>query len=371
MKTIQLYGLFVILIGALSVSACTNQLSDTSDDQLVEELENQLVTTATQSPRAFQKGVVHTFDPTLGEFPEGVAMDREGNLYVGLAPLGKILRIKRDGSTETVATLGSQLLGLTVDAKGIIYAAVNAPFTPDNGVWRIDPKNPTQPKLLPGTENIFFPNSLTFDRRGNLYVTSTTGPPLGDGTFGKGSIWRIPPGGKAEPWLAGELLTGLITNLIPQPLPLGANGIVHRKRTLYVANTSKKHVVRIPIDSKGDPGEPEMIASFAEDPGSPDLGKAAGAIDGITVDSNGSLYLLLIAEHRVVRISPDGSLMTTVATTDNSLHSPASAVFGTTGGDQTALFLTNFALPTFPNQPTNATGPAVVKVDVGIPGMPQ
>ncbi|MGK7369621.1 MAG: SMP-30/gluconolactonase/LRE family protein, partial [Candidatus Halalkalibacterium sp. M3_1C_030] len=252
MKTIQLYGLFVILIGALYVSACTDHVSDANDATKLVESEYNQATSSKANSRTFPEDVVISFDPDAGEFPEGAAMDKKGNLYVGLAPLGKILRISRDGSTETVATLGSQLLGLAVDANGIIYAAVNAPLSPDNGVWRVDPKDPMQPELLPGTENIFFPNSLTFDRRGNLYVTSTTGPPLGGGTFGKGSIWRIPPGGQAELWLADELLTGLITNLIPQPLPLGANGIVHRNRTLYVANTSKKHVVRIPIDSKGD-----------------------------------------------------------------------------------------------------------------------
>lgn len=61
------------------------------------------------------------------------------------------------------------LLGLAVDARGNMYGAVVSKAA--QGVWRFDRRSGMAERLQ-GTAKIGFPNSLAFDRCGNLYVTS-------------------------------------------------------------------------------------------------------------------------------------------------------------------------------------------------------
>lgn len=60
------------------------------------------------------------------------------------------------------------------------YAAFNDFGGPWNGVVKVAPY-PREFYRIPGTENMLFPTALTFDNRGNLYVSSTL----------SGSIWMI------------------------------------------------------------------------------------------------------------------------------------------------------------------------------------
>ena len=57
-----------------------------------------------------------TFDPKLGEVPEGIAIDARGNLYVSLTPLGQLRRIAPSGEQKVILELG--MPGLTGDRAG-------------------------------------------------------------------------------------------------------------------------------------------------------------------------------------------------------------------------------------------------------------
>ena len=71
---------------------------------------------------------------------------------------------------------------------------------------------------LPGTEAIVFPNGVTLDQRGNIYVTDMI----------LGAVWRVPAGGgPAEPWFQSPLLLG--SGIFEFGFPLGANGIAFRQ----------------------------------------------------------------------------------------------------------------------------------------------
>jgi hypothetical protein len=61
---------------------------------------------------------------------------------------------------------------------------------------------------------------------------------------------------------------------------------------------------------------------------------------------------------------PDGQI-TTLATADDELDFPASLAFGTGKGNRQSVFVTNCAIG-----PPGGPGPGVLKVDVGIPGLP-
>jgi sugar lactone lactonase YvrE len=293
------------------------------------------------------------YDGTSGELPEGIIFDRSGNMYVSLAPLGQIRRYRPDGAESVFAAFDMApdalgVLGLATDAPGNVYAAVASDLLESQGVWRITPDG--QKERLPGSEAIAFPNALAFDARGNLYVTES----IGDG--GRGGIWRVVPGGSAEPWLHHDNLTGVENPAAP---PIGANGIVHFNGTLYVANTTKMLVVRVPILSDGSAGAPVVIKRFTGD---------FDYLDGITADVHGNLYPLVIGRYELVRLNPHTGDVTTLATAADGLHLPASAAFGSGMGNRQAVYITNFAYTSLEGLPDS--GPAVVRVEVGAPGWP-
>lgn len=297
--------------------------------------------------------MVITYDGTIGELPEGIAIDQRGNMYVSLAPLGQIRKYSPQGAESVFATFDMDpealgVLGLAVDSPGNVYAAVPSGLLETQGVWRITPDG--HKERLPGSEAISFPNALAFDARGNLYVTESID------TNGGGGIWRVVPGGSAEPWFHHDWLGGVPNDVAP---PIGANGIVHFKGTLYVANTTKMRVVSVPILPDGSAGTPTIVKQFE---GSFDF------LDGISADVHGNLYPLLIGRYELVRLNPHTGEVTTLATGEDGLHLPASLAFGTGMGNRKAVYVTNFAYDNIEGQPIN--GPAIVRVEVGEPGWP-
>jgi hypothetical protein len=82
---------------------------------------------------------VTTFNPDAFELPEGLAVSRHGDLYVGLLG-GEIKKVTPDGQVSSFATLDPGegfLLGLAFDQQNALYAAL-ASFNPEtHGVWEI------------------------------------------------------------------------------------------------------------------------------------------------------------------------------------------------------------------------------------------
>ena len=122
-------------------------------------------------------------DSPLVASPEGIACDRRGNLFVSLRTSdgssyvrNGIVKITPSGESSTLADLGpaepgcNGVLGLTTDPIGNVYAAFMA-CNDSHGVWKI--YRDGQIEHLSGSENINLPNALTFDERGNLYVTDS------------------------------------------------------------------------------------------------------------------------------------------------------------------------------------------------------
>lgn len=286
-----------------------------------------------------------------GEQPEGVAIDKAGNIFVSLAPLSQIQKITPDGQIHDYAALpaptpfGIGTLGLAVDASGNVYAALASGDPATQGVYKIDWTGASV--RLPGSDAISFPNALAFDKRGNLYVTDTI----------FGAVWRIPRNGSAELWIQDDTLEGFV---LPDPgappFPIGANGIAYWKGSLYVANSTEAQIVQIPILRDGSAGTPVIVV---KDPA------RLTPIDGIALDVHGDIYSVVIAQSKLVRIDPHTGEITTLATADDRLDFPSSLAFGTGKGDRQSVFVVNFAIG-----PPGGTGPALLKIDVGVPGLP-
>ncbi len=287
--------------------------------------------------------VVRQYDYASGELPEGITIDKRGNLYVSLNPLGQLWKISPDGTESILLDLGEGGAGgLAVDAPGNVYMT-HFSFNPaTQGVYRVTKDGVSE--RLPGTAAMVFPNALALDKQGTLYVTDST----------SGAIWRIPWGGSAQLWLQHSLLEGL--GEIPGYPPIGANGIAYRQGNLYVANTEKGLIVQIPILPGGVAGEPQIIAQ----------GPELYGLDGIALDVHGRIYAVLVLQSKFVQIDPVDGDVTELLTVDDNLDEPASLAFGTGKGNRQSVFVTNFAVV----PPEAGYGPAVFKVDLGVPGLP-
>ena len=302
------------------------------------------------------------FDAAAGESPEGVAVDKRGNVYVSIGdafgPRGEIWKFTPSGQKSVLIDFGTPgATGLAVDAVGNVYAA--RATWPNNGVYRVD--RDRQAIRLPGTENIVCPNALAFDQKGNLYVTESFSfdPPLIVGPLGQGGIWVIPRCGTAKLWLRDELLSGL--GQIPGiPAPIGANGIAYHHGTLYVVNSELGIVAKVPVMRNGKPGAIEIAVHVP----APYPGPLPPGADGIALDVHGNFYLPMPSHNVVMRLSPDGQSWQVIATAADNVDTPGSVAFGTGKGERTSLFITSMAL--FPG----GVGPGLVKIDAEIPGLP-
>jgi len=317
-----------------------------------------------------------TLQVPAGEHPEGIAFDRDGNLYFGNRALtsegfdSELRKITPDGKQDTVIatfarSTGSALLGLAVDDDGNIWAAVDGGA--DNGVWKIS-SNGKHKQRIAGSAAMDFPNALTFDAQGNLYVTDS-GPvldPVG------GAIWRLPRGGKTlEVWSVEEAWAPFAGSPFPGFVLPGANGIAFfPPNSLYVANTEKGQIFRVSILADGSAGEPEAVTGA----------QAVPTVDGIAVDVQGSIYGVLPghavlpvfgvpAPPPVVVVDPATGTVSrvTAATFDGVFDQPLSLAFSTRAGERTELYVTNgdLVLP-FPLGP----GPSLVRTNAGVSGYP-
>jgi sugar lactone lactonase YvrE len=292
---------------------------------------------------------VATFNPALGELPEGIAVDKRGSIFVSMGPLGQIREIRPDGSESVLATLAPPgpitITGLAVDAPGTVYAAVQSADPAVSGVWQVTRDGVVS--RLPGSAAIVLPNGLAFDKVGNLYVTDTI----------LGAVWRIPPGGSAELWSLDPLLAG--DGSAPLPFPVGANGIAYRHGVVYVSNSELGRIVRIPVEHDGSAGTPTVLAEHP----------ALISADGIALDVHGNIYVAVIFQSTIARLAPNGSGLTILATAADGLDFPSSLAFGTGRGDRQSLFFVNFAVGPLFGLPPGA-GPGVLKLAAGVPGLP-
>jgi sugar lactone lactonase YvrE len=294
---------------------------------------------------------IWTYDPAAGQFPEGIAVDKQGNIFVSMAQLGQIRKISPDGTESLFYQFpaGAGLLGLAVDAPGNVYVCV---FTggagPLQGVWRID-EDGGSAERLPGTQSIFLPNGLAFDKEGSLYVTESYVP---DSMPPAGAVWRIPRQGEAELWLQDSTLLGGLGEVPGYP-PLGANGIAFHHNRLYVASTERGLIAQVPVLPNGSPGELSVVVQAP----------ALYMIDGIALDVLGTIYAALIGQNRVVTVNRTSGSVAQLAGEADGVDGPASLAFGTGHGERRSLYFTNYSI-------ISQAHPGVLMMDVGMPGMP-
>jgi sugar lactone lactonase YvrE len=299
--------------------------------------------------------------------PEGIAVDDDGTIYLSNryetdgGRASEILRLGDDGRLEVFATFGTTdvpgangILGLAI-CDGDVYAALATRVDATHGLWKIS-RNGQSSVRLPGSEQMVFPNALTFDHEGRLYVTDSTG-----------AIWRFRPEDRGEPgivWAVHELFAPFADfdpivlpvgeELVPLPLP-GANGIAFvPPHHLYVANTERGLLLRLAIQADGSAGELEVAAGDSLNPYTPLL-----TIDGIAADAQGRIHAVVPgfpilglfgvpAASPLVMFDPASDelsfTVTDPAVAFGFLHTPLSLSAGRLPGDESTVFVANSGL---------------------------
>lgn len=279
------------------------------------------------------------FDPAVGELPESIAFDADGDAYVTLGS-GELRRFTPadldDGAAgEPFATLdpfapGEDLfLGVRPTSDSTIYAVQVSPTIDLEGldvpassgrVWRIDSEGTSEVLVDLPTEGDepAFPNDLVYrEEHGDLLITDSL----------RGAIWQVTEEGDADVWLANPLLEA---DPDAPFFPLGANGIAAGERCLYVANTTAASIVRIPVAADGTAGSPELLAQDE---------RLFGA-DGIALDTRENVSVATSASQSIARVNPDGDVE--ILAEGDGLAFPSAVAYGTACGQRRTLYVTNF-----------------------------
>ncbi len=293
---------------------------------------------------------VVSFNPLAFETPESIAFDAQGNAYLSLALTGEIRKLTPQGvqSTAAVIPLSPEVVpcenafgvaimgGIAVGPEGDLYVSAAPCDTTQLGIWHVPPGGSAA--LLAALPPDALPNGIAY-RAGQLYVADTA----------LGQVWRIPADGSGAPtpWATDALLSPL-----PDFFP-GPNGLQIFHNEVYVSVSDRMHVVAFPIRGDGSAGPARLHASGI-------------GLDDFAFDVHGNLYGTTDPFNTLVRVSPEGAIDVLLTAADG-LDGPTSAAFGVRGGDNQNLYVANAAFPFF--SVTHA--PALLRVDIGIPGMPR
>jgi hypothetical protein len=168
----------------------------------------------------------------------------------------------------------------------------------------------------------------------------------------RGAIWKLDAAQtSARIWLEHPLLARTSAD---KELP-AANGLKVFNQALYVSNTEKQHIVRIPILENAQPGEPTIFIDRVN-------------IDDFAFDCRGNLYGTTHIYNSVVKISPEGKV-TAIAQAEEGMAGSTALAFGRNDGDRTGIYVVTNGGMSYP-LPTGIESAKVVRLEIGIEGLP-
>ncbi len=224
-----------------------------------------------------------------GDFLEGPAFDRAGNLWMVSINSGEIQKVTSNGQCSTVTNTHGQPQGLKFHNDGRLFGVDRK-----RGVFWIDTKTGTVHDYVRyfQNENFHGPNDLIIDKSGGIYFTDPWGTsPLNP----RGGVYYVSP----EPQ---KRITRIADNLaFPNGIVLSPD-----EKTLYIDDFDNQRVLAVPIESPG-----VLNAGFAHVFG----GTLAGGwgTDGAATDQDGNLYVAHYGAGEVVVIDSNGFMVGSIA----------------------------------------------------------
>ena len=242
--------------------------------------------------------------------PENITLQPGGAADVTFTRARQVARVGTDGSVSILATLPAPATG-TATASGIVRAPdgslyVNYNAGSQSGIWRVPPGGGTAAEVvaLPDVKVI---NGLAIDNgQDALYATDST----------TGTVWKISlKSGTASVWAQG-------TDLEPATVKssgLGVNGIKVHDGAVWVSNTDKGTLLRIPIGAHGTAGAVTTAA------------QGLTAIDDFAFTGDGDTVIAALDyANEVALIQPDGKHQIVLTATDGIENPTSIAVRGST-----------------------------------------
>jgi gluconolactonase len=204
---------------------------------------------------------------------EGVVVDKDNCVYGG-GRNGIMYKVTPDGKVTELAKLpeGSIPNGVTMDRNGdLVYCDLGK-----EAVMRVTQSGKVSMLAdRAGDLHLSLPNFATYDAEGNLYVSNSSTSNINSilpeliNPSPKGALTLIRKNGKSEVVASGMYV---------------ANGtaIDPQEEAVYVLESTRYDCLRIPIKKDGTHGKPEIYSK--DFPAIP---------DGMAFDANGDLYITL------------------------------------------------------------------------------
>jgi len=241
--------------------------------------------------QAFERGKVERFAtlPPGEAHPEGIAVGRDGNIYVVTVAAEKSQT--SEGTLLVFDPNGKHLR--TVHIAGSSRMLLDLRFHPQTGqllvidygaakVLAVDPNTGASSVFMTVTGDHPGLDGMTFDTARNLYVTDAH----------EGMIWKVgPAGGAATVWVKSPLLKPT-----RPPPAIGANGLAfnNEQTALFIPNTANDTIVKIPVSGPQlEPGTPEVFVN-----------RAGGGPDGIIIDEEDNLWIACNQSNEIMVIEP-------------------------------------------------------------------
>ncbi|GAA3394748.1 hypothetical protein [Streptomyces roseoviridis] len=263
-------------------------------------------------PTVTDPRIVAHFDLAQGQTPENIALEPDGSANLTWAFARQVVRVDKHGEVTLLAELpdvadpqtpgigAAVVLGIARALDGTLYVTY-ATGREETGIWRIGPGGgaPEQIGFFPAGA---MPNGLAFDEEcGTLYTADSA----------LGRVWSLPvTGGTPTVWAAGPALEAT------PALPFGANGLKVHDGAVWVSNTARGTLLRIPVKPDESAGPVEIRATGLD------------FIDDFDFTGHGDTVLAaLIESNRVELVRPDGTHRT-VLTAADGLDNPTSVAVG-------------------------------------------
>lgn len=283
------------------------------------------------------------YERPAGAFFENITRLADGTLLVVDHTAQELFTMSPTGDVDTFATMDDWPFSATVDEDGTVVIIAHhemifdqaEPFVSTNVVYVADGMGGAD--ILTEVPEATFINGSCLLEPGVVLGPDSTAA----------TIWRIDVAtGDVEPWSQHMLLSIENGSVLP-----GANGCKVHDGALFVTNSDRQTIVRIPIEGDGSAGTPAVYFN-------------GPLLDDFDIAASGVIYATTHGND-VLRIDTDLTTQV-VASLNDGVEGNTAAVFGGAGFDDETIYVTTDGGLYVAQGNANQSGPArVVRIPVG------